>query len=170
MLVHVLIDEENARRYRGIKTVKIPGSKNQHPNIRYYIGEDREVYYDKGYFKSPLPSNSGIEEPPWLEGLCYKFTIYDNSVSRSPKRTTGEYKYKKATGTVEESMSSGKPSYLVRIEGESLKEIHELYALIRRGDIPPTESWEKKQINPKHAIKYHLRCIWWQLKVLFKKI
>lgn len=81
-----------------------------------------------------------------IEDMVDEISFY-KQISLHPKRIMGVYTHESATATVDIGFSSREEKYAVKIRGKKMKDVRELYHLIRAGKILPEESWEKEQVK-----------------------
>jgi len=79
----------------------------------------------------------------FVEFFSIQTTIY--YVKEETLRDSGIYKLGAATGTVEKHGRPNEISLEIKIRGDNLEDVRNLYLKIRDGKIMPFDSWETKQ-------------------------
>jgi len=100
---------------------------------------------------SDFSGNLFVEVPEMTGGDPLSGTIQEHIAHFSirevfdpvAKRTTGEYQFKESLAILD--LRDGK--YVLRVLADNVRDLEELYLLIRAGRILPTESWEEPQIK-----------------------
>ena len=123
-----------------------------HINVFFSEGRMHSIIH---YLDQPLPA--------WMEGL-YSELSFCEWFPIEPKREKGVYKLRSARADLDTGRSGKDQHHSVRIVGQKLEDMAELYNLIRSGRILPSESWEDEQMTETQNIAEHLKAIFRLLK------
>lgn len=101
------------------------------------------------------PGNLFKEIDPVFEPFVAEVSYFDNfGDNLHPTRRLGEYRLASAKGELSVVGGCKEPHYHLRLRARKMKDLRELYSLIRQGQIWPAKDYEAEQVPPPF---YHLR-------------
>lgn len=101
------------------------------------VTKDGDVYLSDASLMYEMP----CEFEPFVTEVSY----YD-SYAFQPRRQSGEYRLASAIGELE--MTNDPSNYQLKLRAKNMKELRELFYLIRQGQIWPTKDYEQAQVPP----------------------
>lgn len=144
MSIRLYFDPEKVRKHPSYKEVTTRNGRGE-PHTEYLL-DGEGISIDDGDWYVNIYSVILPEIPNLYKGILASVSLCEDFPIR-PLRERGVYRYKTATAELETRDFGRKEElkYIIKITGKSLKNVQELFQMVKAGSVRPEISYEGSQ-------------------------